>query len=127
MTPGVLPKLIRIMRDPNKGSEEIMSAISTDPSIVAGVLKLANSSLYAPPNPMMDLSETVSLFGIKEIYRIVSNVTTSSFLDGELTSLEIGKGGLWTPAWGSQSLWRRSLRTKQIWKASPALLDYFTI
>ena len=44
-----------------------MSAISADPSIVAGVLKLANSSLYAPPNPMTDLSETVSLLGIKEI------------------------------------------------------------
>ena len=67
VTPGVLPKLIRIMRDTNKGSEEIMSAISADPSIVAGVLKLANSSLYAPPNPMTDLSETVSLLGIKEI------------------------------------------------------------
>ena len=53
---GVLPKLIRIMRDSNKGSEEILSAISTEPSIVAGVLKLANSSLQAPPNPMTDLS-----------------------------------------------------------------------
>ena len=96
MTLGVLPKLIRIMRDPNRGSEEIMSAISTDASIVAGVLKMANSSLYSPPNPMADLSGNVSLLGIKEIYRIVSNVTTSSFLDGELTSPEIGKGGLWT-------------------------------
>ena len=56
VTPGVLPKLIRIMRDSNKGSEEIMSAISTEPSIAAGPLKLANSSLQAPPNPMTDLS-----------------------------------------------------------------------
>jgi len=84
------------MKDPDKGTEEIMSVISTDPSIVAGVLKLANSSLYAPPNPVTDLNEAVSLLGIKEIYRIVSNVTSSSLLDGELTSLEIGKGGLWT-------------------------------
>ena len=27
------------MKDPDKGAEEIMSVISTDPSIVAGVLK----------------------------------------------------------------------------------------
>ncbi len=127
VTPGVLPKLIRIMRDPNKGSEEIMSAISTDPSIVAGILKLANSSLHAPTNPMTDLSETVSLLGIKEIYRIVSNVTTSSFLDGELTSPEIGKGGLWTHSLAVAIVMETIAENETIWKASPALLDYFTI
>lgn len=96
VTPEVLPKLTLIMKDSDTGADEIMSVISTDPSIVAGVLKLANSSLYAPPSPVTDLGEAVSLLGIKEIYRIVSNVASSSFLDGELTSLEIGKGGLWT-------------------------------
>lgn len=80
VTPEVLPKLIRIMKDPDKGAEEIMGVISTDPSIVAGVLKLANSSLYAPPSPVTDLNEAVTLLGIKEIYRIVSNVASSSFL-----------------------------------------------
>lgn len=45
---------------------------------------------------MTDLGEAVSLLGIKEIYRIVSNVASSSFLDGELSSMEISKGGLWT-------------------------------
>ena len=96
VTPEVLPKLIRIMKDPDNGAEEIMGVISTDPSIVAGVLKLANSSIYAPPSPVTDLNEAVTLLGNKEIYRIVSNVASSSFLDGELKSLEIGKGGLWT-------------------------------
>ena len=96
VAPEVLPKLTRIMKDSDTGADEIMKVISTDPSIVAGVLRLANSSMYAPPSPVTDLNEAVSLLGIKEIYRIVSNVASSSFLDGELTSLEIGKGGLWT-------------------------------
>jgi len=96
VTPEVLPKITRIMKDSDTGADEIMSVISTDPSIVAGVLRLANSSLYAPPSPVTDLGEAVSLLGIKEIYRIVSNVASSSFLDGELSSMEISKGGLWT-------------------------------
>lgn len=93
--PEILPKLVSIMQNTDTDSDDIVSLIATDPSIVIGVLKLANSSLYAPPNPVMDLGEAVSLLGVKEIYRIVTAVTSGTFLDGELTSMKIRKGGLW--------------------------------
>lgn len=94
--PEILPKLITMMKDSDTDSSEVVSLISTDPSIVSGVLKLANSSLYAPSNPITDVADAVALLGIREVYRIVSSVTSNSFLDGELSSMEIQKGGLWT-------------------------------
>ncbi len=93
--PEILPKLISLMQNSDADAGEVVSLISTDPSIVTGVLKLANSSLYAPPSPVTDLGEAVSILGIREIYRIVSAVTSNSFLNGELSSMEIQKGGLW--------------------------------
>ncbi len=94
--PEILPKLVAIMQNYDTDSSEIVSLINTDPSTVTGVLKLANSSLYASSNPITELSEAVSLLGIREVYRIVTAVTGNSFLDGELSSMEIPKGGLWT-------------------------------
>jgi putative nucleotidyltransferase with HDIG domain len=93
--PEILPKLIAMMRNSDTDAGDVVSLIATDPSIVSGVLKLANSSLYAPPNPVTDLGEAVSMLGKREIYRIVSAVTSNSFLNGELSSMDIQKGGLW--------------------------------
>lgn len=93
--PEILPKLITMMRNSDTDAGDVVSLIATDPSIVSGVLKLANSSLYTPPNPVTELGEAVSMLGIREIYRIVSAVTSNSFLDGELSSMDIQKGGLW--------------------------------
>ncbi len=93
--PEILPKLVAMMRNPDTDSSQVVTLIATDPSIVSGVLKLAHSSLYAPPRRATDVADAVALLGIREVYRIVSSVTSSSFLDGELSSMEIQKGGLW--------------------------------
>jgi putative nucleotidyltransferase with HDIG domain len=93
--PEILPRLVRIMKDPDTDANDIVSLIQTDPSIVAGVLRVSNSGLYAPPSPVTDLGDAVTMLGIKEIYRIVNLVTSGKFLEGELTSMDIQKGGLW--------------------------------
>jgi len=93
--PEVLPKLVEIMKDPDTDANDVVSLIQTDPAIVTGVLRLSNSGVYAPPSPVTDLSEAVSMLGIKEIYRIVNLVTSGDFLSGELTSMDIHKGSLW--------------------------------
>ena len=91
--PEVLPRLVRIMKDPDTDSNDVVSLIQTDPAIVAGVLKLSNSGNYSPPTPITDLGDAVSMLGISEIYRIVNLVTSGEFLDGALTSMDIQKGG----------------------------------
>ncbi len=93
--PEVLPRLVSIMKDPDADSADIVSVISKDPAIVTGVLKVSNSGAYAPPSPIADLNEAVSMLGIKEVYRIVNLVTGGAFLNGALPSMEIQKGGLW--------------------------------
>ncbi len=93
--PEVLPKLVKIMQDPDSDASEIVKLISTDPAIMIGVLKLCNSGAYSPPSPVTDLHDAVSMLGIKEVYRIVNLVTSGEFLDGALSSMDIKKGGLW--------------------------------
>lgn len=93
--PEILPKLVEIMRDPDSDSNDVVSLISTDPAIIAGVLKLSNSAAYSPASPISDLNEAVAMLGIQTVYRIVNMVSSSEFLDGSLSSMAIAKGGLW--------------------------------
>lgn len=93
--PEVLPKLVKIMKDPDTDSNDVVQLISTDAAIVTGVLKLSNSGAYSPPSPVTDLNDAVSMLGIKEVYRIVNIVSSGAYLDGALPSMQIGKGSLW--------------------------------
>ena len=93
--PEVLPKLVKIMKNPDTDSNDVVQLIATDPAITAGVLKLSNSGAYSPPSPVTDLTEAVALLGIKEVYRIVNLVSSGDYLDGALPSMAIGKGSLW--------------------------------
>ncbi|MDQ8199192.1 HDOD domain-containing protein [Pelagicoccus enzymogenes] len=93
--PEVLPKLVKIMKDPDADSSDIVQLISTDAAIMAGVLKLSNSGAYSPPSPVTDLQDAVAMLGIKEVYRIVNLVSSGDYLDGALPSMDIGKGSLW--------------------------------
>ncbi|MBK1879254.1 HDOD domain-containing protein [Pelagicoccus mobilis] len=93
--PEVLPKLVKIMKDPDTDSNDIVQLISTDAAIMAGVLKLSNSGAYSPPSPVTDLNDAVAMLGIKEVYRIVNLVSSGDYLDGALPSMDIGKGSLW--------------------------------
>lgn len=94
--PEVLPKLIKIMKDPDTDSSDIVQLISTDAAIMAGVLKLSNSGAYSPATPVTDLKDAVAMLGIKEVYRIVNLVSSGDYLDGALPSMDIGKGSLWS-------------------------------
>ncbi len=93
--PEVLPKLIKIMKDPDTDSNDVVQLIATDPAITSGVLRLSNSGAYSPPSPVTDLNEAVAMLGIKEVYRIVNLVSSGDYLDGALPSMDIGKGSLW--------------------------------
>lgn len=93
--PEVLPKLVKIMKNPDTDSNDVVQLISTDAAITAGVLKLSNSGAYSPPSPVTDLNDAVAMLGIKEVYRIVNLVSSGDYLDGALPSMDIGKGSLW--------------------------------
>ncbi|MDQ8186448.1 HDOD domain-containing protein [Pelagicoccus sp. SDUM812002] len=93
--PEVLPKLVKIMKDPDTDASDIVQLISTDAAIMAGVLKLTNSGAYSPASPVTDLQDAVAMLGIKEVYRIVNLVSSGDYLDGALPSMDIGKGSLW--------------------------------
>ena len=93
--PEVLPKLVKIMQDPDTDANNVVQLIATDPAITADVLKVSNSAAYGLGTPVTDLKEAVSRLGVKEVYRIVNLVSSGAFLTGPLASMDIGKGGLW--------------------------------
>lgn len=93
--PEILPKLVKIMRNPDTDAGDVVQLISTDAAIAAGVLRLSNSGAYSPASPVTDLHSAVAWLGIKEVYRIVNLVSSGAFLDGALPSMDIAKGSLW--------------------------------
>ena len=66
--PGTIHKLREAIQDPESCAEDIAQVISTDPSVAAKLLSVANSSAYGLPRRVDSLRLAVSLMGPKETY-----------------------------------------------------------
>ncbi|MFP5258682.1 MAG: HDOD domain-containing protein [Acidobacteriota bacterium] len=85
INPPPLPEaylaLRRTVEDPMSGAAEVAAAVSKDPSLVAYVLRLANSPLYAPIAPVETVSRAVSLIGLAEIVNLAAGAVLSRLFE----------------------------------------------
>ncbi len=68
-SPQVLPKLQSLLRNPNSDLGDIVEIIRTDSGLVAELIRLANSALYARGMPVSDLESAINLLGFHQTYR----------------------------------------------------------
>lgn len=68
-SPQVLPKLQTLLRNPNSDLGDIVEIIRTDSGLVAELIRLANSALYARGMPVSDLESAINLLGFHQTYR----------------------------------------------------------
>lgn len=97
-TPQVLPKLMKVLRDPEASANEIVEIIRLDPSLTAQVLKVSNSGYYAVPEGNSDLSRAISHIGLGETYRIVSSLVGKAVASHPVKAYEIDGQELWFSA-----------------------------
>lgn len=69
--PTVLTEMQKLMSSNEFTAKKIINILEKDPSVVAQVLKVANSAYYSFPNEIKDLKYAVAYMGINDVYRII--------------------------------------------------------
>lgn len=76
--PPVLPKvaieLTELTRNPSATYDDVVSVLQKDPLVVAGVMRVAQSPLYAGRSPLQSLKEAVQRLGLNSLRDIVWQV-----------------------------------------------------
>jgi HD-like signal output (HDOD) protein len=93
-TPRILPKLQKLLRDPNSGIHDIISLIKVDAPMTAQIVRLSNSAYYNTGEPVQSLEEAVNRLGFREVYRVTSVAAAHQVMGEALPLYNLGKGEL---------------------------------
>ena len=94
-TQGVLVKLIEFFQQPERDIDDVCKLIHQDPALSAGVLRFANSPLYAPEQPIHEVYDAIAWVGFTQIYHAVVASLASQVLTLSKTSNAINVGETW--------------------------------
>ncbi|MDX2109059.1 MAG: HDOD domain-containing protein [Verrucomicrobiota bacterium] len=92
--PQILPKLMLFFRNPNSDYTKIIELISFDSSLVAEVLRMANSAYYSRRERVTNLQNAVNLIGFREMYRVTSSVIGAQAVGSALSLYNLKKNAL---------------------------------
>ncbi len=73
-------ELQKILSDPNANFNSLSTIINKDPSLIADILKTANSSLYMLPNKVKTINEAVRILGFKGVKSLVWTYSAQKLL-----------------------------------------------
>lgn len=65
--PEAAARIIALCEDPDSDSRDIQSVLERDPSLASHVLRIANSALFAPVEPIVSLPQAISRLGMTTI------------------------------------------------------------
>ena len=111
--PTTYAKVMRMARDGASSSKDIAEKIQLDPSLLATVFKLANSSYFGFRNRVDSLDLAVTLLGVEGIANLVLSAQTFDALGNT-----DGQGGL-----DLQSFWRHAVGTAFVARTLAARLN----
>lgn len=97
--PQIVTTLSKALDNPNVNAEHIGRILSDDPAMMAKILKVVNSAVYALPNKVSSISQATSLLGFKSIKNIA--LATSVF-----STFEIGQE---QTRFNREEFWRHSI------------------
>ncbi len=99
--PTLLLKMMELLKEPDRDIDQVVKAISYDPSLTAEVLRRCNSAYFSGSRPAADIFEAVMNLGLYEIYR-----TVVVMFGSQAMSVPGGTGGI-----SVEQLWRHSAAT----------------
>ncbi len=78
--PEAASRIIQLCEDPDSDPRDIQTALERDPSLAAQIMRIANSALFAPVEPISSLQNAVSRLGMTTI----RNLSLAAALQGPL-------------------------------------------
>jgi HD-like signal output (HDOD) protein len=99
--PDAADRVLRLLKEPHTTAESLRRVIEIDPSLTAAVLRLANSSLFGPPQKTANLSHAIMLIGF---FRLRS-LTLTTVVAGLRSLIPSGAAG------ERELIWAHSVNT----------------
>lgn len=93
--PRVVPELMRLLKQPDVDSSQIVRLISYDPSLTANVLRICNSAYFGSSVPTSDLQEAVTRLGFQQVYQLAAAATGAKLLAAAQPGYGLDQGELW--------------------------------
>jgi len=78
--PAVVGQIQSLIHDYNVDMEKVAELVSSDPAILAQVLKIVNSAYYGLPREIGDVRFAIAFLGLNEIYRMVLSLSVINTL-----------------------------------------------
>lgn len=73
--PEAATQIIALCQDPDADAHDIQAALERDPSLSSHVLRIANSAMFAPVEPIVSLKQAVSRLGMTTIRNLALAVS----------------------------------------------------
>jgi len=96
--PMVLPRLQRLLTNPNSGLFEIVELVRLDPALTARVIQVSNSAWFGRGASCQTIEEAVNRVGFQQIYRLVATAAASAVLEKSLVTYGVDDKAVWRSA-----------------------------
>ena len=101
MLPAVAQEALQLVKNPECSISQFTGVIKRDVKLTADILKMANSALYCPVTPIVDLNRCVMRVGFRECQYLILSASIASLMHRVTMSQE----------WVREILWRHSFTT----------------
>lgn len=93
MLPESILKVERVYADKESSVSDMTEALSSDPVVVANILKIANSPMYGFSKEIKDIGRAVSLFGKDTVRSFALNIAANECVPINVAPYQIKSGG----------------------------------
>jgi HD-like signal output (HDOD) protein len=93
--PQVAVKLRKAMDNPDIGVKDVITIVQVDAPIVAKLIQVANSALYAPTTPIKNCHDAVTRLGLETTRKLVMGISVKQLFQTKSPKLMSQMQGLW--------------------------------
>jgi putative nucleotidyltransferase with HDIG domain len=79
--PGVIERIRELALDPKSDNETIARIMADEPSMMANVLKLANSAMYGARERISSLQAAITRLGLQAVYNLATSIGVIKMLE----------------------------------------------
>ena len=93
--PEVMLRVQQLIKHPSTSPSQLAKIIETDPSVVAGILKVANSAYYGFRGKVATIQHASSLFGTRRLAELITAMSAGGVLGSAMDGYGLKAGDMW--------------------------------
>ena len=93
--PEVMIKVQQLIKLPGTTPNQLAKVIETDPAIVAGILKVANSAYYGFRGKVTSIQHASALFGTRRLAELIAAMSAGGMLGKAMDGYGLKAGDMW--------------------------------